>query len=342
MGIGVDAAADGEYEVTVQIAQPSNLKFMSGGDNQDAYFNASSTGIGIQQQMHQFETELSREIYNGHMEMIVIGKEAAEGGLEQIMDYFYRESEARFNIPIVIADGKASDLLDVELKLERLPVSRLAGMLSTNRVDMVVRKITMDDFLRNAVSNSSATLPIIEQLEEGALETKGVAVFDKYKMVGELDQEQARSMLILTNKYGGGIATIELPDNGVFTFEITKSSASVKPECENGELSVNAEVYLEFRVSDVSEIGELYSDEARHNAEKMVNAAMFERLADVITRSRELNADVFDFADIIYCRYPRESESSIKNWDEEFRNLPVSISVTSKMYSSGAVLKNIQ
>ncbi len=106
MGIGIDVGEnEGEYTVTAQIAKPRDLKFNSSGDS-EAYFNLKSSGNDIQTQLRDIDNELSRMLYTGHMEMILISEDAAKQGLITILDYFYRSVKSRFNIPIVITKGK--------------------------------------------------------------------------------------------------------------------------------------------------------------------------------------------------------------------------------------------
>jgi Ger(x)C family germination protein len=345
MGIGVDSAdaAEDGFRVTLQIAQPGRLK-AAGVSGQDAYFNVYSSGQTMQLRMSEFERMLSREVYTGHTEMAVIGEDAARNGLGQVMEYFFRSPEARISVPMIIARGKASDMLGMAVKLEKLPVTRLAGMISTqlsDTLDTAAERVTLESFMSAVKSRTAATVPLFGRYGEDSVEILGMAVFDGAAMVGELDTNQSRTMLALRNKYRGGIEWCELPGGGMLTYVITGSEAKLRPKYEDGGFSMEVSLNAEFVLSEETRQGEQADLGARLEIERLVSEALTERIADTLSHSRELGADVCGFGDAIYRKYPGESRELLSDWGSAYRYLPVSITVDTVMYSSGATIKSI-
>jgi spore germination protein KC len=50
-----------------------------------------------------------------------------------------------------------------------------------------------------------------------------------------------------------------------------------------------------------------------------------------------MHADIFNFAEVFYRKYPKEWEQAKDKWDEVFPNVEVHIQVASKLLSPGIV-----
>lgn len=342
MGISVDFAEGGEkYLVTAQIAVPSQLKSDSAG-SEKAYINVAAEGAGIQATLHEFESSLSRKIYTGHTELIIFSEEVAKSGLSPVLDYFYRSSEARFSVPIIIAEGKAADLLDTKVDLEKMPVSRILGILANHGSDVIMSRTTMGDLLREMVTkNSATTLALFSTIDERPAMNKA-ALIKGDKMIGSLSIEQQHYELLVNGEYEEGIIVCKINDDKVVSFRITKCVTEQDLKYENGEFSADIDIYITAQISGVTFGGEEYTTEARKEIEQILHDFVTDRIMEVLQITKDMNADTVGFCEMLYRKYPRESKELLENWDENYKNFPINVMVSAKLTATGAVQERIK
>ena len=210
MGIGIDKGEGDEmFEVTVQIVRISGLK-SSGGEGQGmgaggkAYINICRSGEGIQMPMRDIARFIDRELYTGHNQVIVIGSEVAKGNIAPILDFFIRSADGRFTVALLIAKGRAYDILDHSSEMENLPATYLQSLIGERANGGNAPDATMISFLRDMLSSTTApTIPIVEVVEDEKGEAQviliGMGVFRGAGMCGVLRPEEAQAVLAVKN-----------------------------------------------------------------------------------------------------------------------------------------------
>ena len=119
MGVAIDkAVAEGETELTIQMANPSeksgsDSKEKNGGSETKPFINVSSTGRNINYIVREMQNKMSRMIYVAHSQVIILGEELAKSGVRDVLDFFARAPEARMTLYVIVAKGKARDMLDI-------------------------------------------------------------------------------------------------------------------------------------------------------------------------------------------------------------------------------------
>lgn len=111
---GVDTTDDGQWIVSYQIIVPSAITSGtggSGGSSQPASYVFSVKAKTFNQAWSYSTMDSSRRIYIAHNRVIYIGKKAAEKGLDHLVDFYLRNTEARELVTMVITEGLASDIL---------------------------------------------------------------------------------------------------------------------------------------------------------------------------------------------------------------------------------------
>ena len=131
-GIALDVSLEkeGEMDISLQIANTQ-----SGGASSSESSNASEskplvlkdTSRTITAAIKKINRETSRTIFFHHLQVIVISLELAKKDVNEYIDYFLRDNQARLETPIYLVDGRAEDVLTAELSQEKMTSLFLAN-----------------------------------------------------------------------------------------------------------------------------------------------------------------------------------------------------------------------
>ena len=119
-GIAIDKSEDG-FEVSVLISNARKAQVSTKeGESQTSVY--SENGKTITEALRNINLKFPKEIYIGHLSVIVINEEIAKEGLYPILDYFLREPESSKRFYSIIArDCKAKEVISVLSPLESFP-----------------------------------------------------------------------------------------------------------------------------------------------------------------------------------------------------------------------------
>ena len=111
-GIGVDPGpTEGEITVVYQVVNPSASSGTLGvSSTMTPFMTLQTSAKTIYAAIRKSSREISRKLYFGHLQVIVIHSELAEkSGIKDLLDMMYRDPEIREDIPVVIAKGQKTD-----------------------------------------------------------------------------------------------------------------------------------------------------------------------------------------------------------------------------------------
>ncbi len=335
--------------LTAQVVKASELgsgtttKGNSSGGK--AYVNVSYTDNSVLAAVRELTRMQNRRLYFAHNEVLIFSSELAKKDIAEGLDVFMRDYETRMNINLLISKDKASEILDENVELEKIPaihISRLMGNQKSNSETVVV---TLRDFAIATLSGSSAPVaPMVELYESDGkkyAKLEGTAVFKKGKMIGELNKEQTRGILWVTNKAQSGEKTVDTPW-GQVTLEVLHSSSDLKPvKGEDGTIRMKLTIDVE---------GAIQGNETTENMSIPENVAMLKGkmknavrsdVEGALVQARTLSADVFGFGEAIHRKYPEEWEKMKGNWDQEFPKIGMDVQINAELSSEGGLVKPV-
>jgi spore germination protein KC len=218
VGTALDVCEQPEsLKLTAQMVKASKMGAgggSQGGAGEKAYVNISYADKGVLSAVREITHMQNRRLYFAHNKVLIISSDLAKQDIEEGLDPFTRDYEARMNIHILISRGKASEILEEVPDLEKVPALHLVGMINHQKLNSETVVVTLRDFNIATLSGSTAPVaPIVELYtsEEGKKKAKldGTAVFKQGKMIGELDTLQTRGLLWVTDKAQSGALTVD-------------------------------------------------------------------------------------------------------------------------------------
>lgn len=352
MGIGIDKGKETvPVGMTIQIANVSGIKSASmqggsGAASNASFFNLKESGKSISEVTRTFTRKLNRKLFFAHNQVIIFGKDAAEDGIDKYMDFFLRYRETRLLVWILVAKGSASDILNVEPRLETNPGANIAELIKNEQNISQLPAVNLKDFASRMMSKTTAPIaPIIEVSKDNNKKIaylSDTAVFKKYKMVGTLDKKETRGLLWGINKVKNGIIVLKEEDgNDSVTIAITHATSKISSKIKDKEPTIKIEIKAEGDLEEQTSSKDLANPKAFEILEKSMEKSIKEEVMASLEKSRELNADIFGFGDIIYQHYPKQWSKIEKDWDEIYPVIHVDVSVDAKLRKTGRITKPI-
>jgi spore germination protein KC len=352
-GIGIDLAEEpGKVLLTAQIILPKKVAAPDtggvggggeiGGKGQTVLI---SKGIGetVYDAINNFAADIPRRLFWSHTQVIVIGKEAAEQGVRPWLDFFIRDPEPREAVWILVADGKAGDILKSKSEIEDIPAMAIAHLIEARISNSQTSGATLGDFTTRLTSKTTAPVATYIKLsdeKEPKVQLSGTAVFKKDKLVGVLDKAQTRGYLWVKGKVRGGIVLVKFPkDNSKTTLEVIRSKSTVTPKILGGEISLKIEIDEEANLESQSSLENLETATGLALLEKQQDSAIRNEILAALEKARQLNTDFFGFGDIVHHKFPREWKKLELRWDQIFPLIKVTIQVKTKIRQVGLVTK---
>ncbi len=343
MGFGIDKGEkEDEIDITAQIANTNTIatseKSGGGGGEKKPYLNLSSRGEYVFPSIRASVTKSGARLYMAHNYVVLFGEDIARRGVGNYMDFFLRDHELRLDMHLLVARGRAEDVLDVDAGFQSIPALHINDLIRAQQQLSTGMTVTILDFMNRLAENRSAPLlPMIEidsARGNDVLRMTGTAVFDKDKMVGTLSETETRGFLWCADAVGQAVVVAH-PGNDSVGIEVTHASGSIAADCaENGEvtmvLRVRAEGSLGSQRGNENYTEKEYTDELL----RAFAAEIEGEIRACLDKAKLLKRDIFGFSDVLYRHHPARWEEMK---DAPFYDLPVRIEIETKLDTSGRI-----
>lgn len=356
--IGVDyVEIEGEpkWQVTMEIYHPEALaptgvSGMSGGKsgNRPISWVVTSLGNTVDEAINHISSRTPRVLFFAHTRLIILGREAVENyNLEEILSLFLSSQEARLRNWLLIADGKAQEVLLAGPEMEPIRAEELEEMIRQTREKLSKAEVlnlrdvgeslalSGKDVVTGRVEVFKAPEPPTRLFIPGQESVRqtfrldGAAVFSKGDFAGWLGDLETRGYLFTVGKAKMTIVPIDLNHDDIFdaNVRILKASSKITPEINGGELkmkvAIQAEGHLEgFFPGDFQVTPAFFEEVGRKTAMELKKDVL-----SAINKAKEYRADIFGFGERVYRHQPKYWHLVKEQWRDYFVSLPVEVEV---------------
>lgn len=358
-GISVDFK-DNKYIVSYMIA---NAKKSQGESNKQESSSVVYSGKGdsISSAYMDLNSKNSKIPYISHLEVIVIGEEAARKGVIDILDFLMRNPESRKEFFVVLSKGTtASSILETLSPLESFPSQNIANNIISNKEDqstIVVEEYSdfVSKFLKDGIQPILSGIEIEGNKEEGKnqsslesttpssnIKIDTIGIFKNDKLVGWANQLETIGINILNNEVGSVLLEAKC-DNEYMASTLTNIKTSTDFSFEKN--------IPKFKLNIVAD-GALVEINCKKNIKKTevikeLQEQFQQSLKDILLKSLNLaqksyNSDIFGFGEMIYKKNFKKWNEIKANWDNEvFPELEFDIEVKIALSSKGSFEQTI-
>ncbi|WP_197031376.1 Ger(x)C family spore germination protein [Bacillus sp. UNC438CL73TsuS30] len=352
MATGIDKGKNHSIELSVQVfiprpAEGGQQSGMSSGTSSGQTFVRSAEGKTIADAMARLQEELTRKIFWGQNEVLVIGEKLAKEGVSDQIDFWVRHSEPRIRADVFVSKGKAKQILESMPELERDIAKQLRQMVKTQ----IGVKVTVKSLAQMLSSESeAAVLPWVEELPPthlGSYKKKipfvnGVAVLKGDKMVGRLDDKATRGILWPRNEMDSGVITISFKNEpGYISLNLLRSHNQLVPSIKKGKwkMLVKTDAGLDV-IQNTTNLNLMKTENIKEAEYRAIQAIEKREQLAFLEVQKKLNADIFGFAEAFQREYPEVWKTKKNEWNKIFQEVVISFNTNVQIEKTGLASGN--
>jgi spore germination protein KC len=345
--MGLDNGKDGNIIVSDQILYPMAVAPKEGGGGQRAPVALmAGTGAGVQQAVRKMSMKVSKKIYTGHTQLLVISEDVARSGIIKWLDHFARDHEYRRDFYVIIAKGaSAIDILKVFTPFDALPANKLRDSLEASSnawgasaairfgelLSLLMTKGQEPVLSGVALEGKTKQGAAKENVERIYVSTNlvytGLAVFKKDKLVGWLNEEDSLGVNIVRGKVKSSSISIPCPEsNGQAFFEPIRTNAKTKATLQDDKPVIRVKVSGEGNMSDTQCPIDMSNQDVIRDLEGLINKKINEIVeSSVKTAQIKYKSDIFGFGRAVERTIPQYWYKVEKEWDAIFPDVQVNV-----------------
>lgn len=354
VGVAIDKAED-QLQLSIQVVDPGEATAKKArGASPVTLFQ--STGSTIFEAMRKMTKESPRKIYMSHIRILIISEELAREGIANVLDFISRDHELRNDFYIIVArKSRAYNLLTVMTALEKISAINIYDSLeASEKVWAPTRKIMLDELIGNLISpgeqavltgaqvvgpadgSTNGNVERIDPLEQ--VQFSNLAVFDDDRLVGWLNEAESKAYNYITNRVKSTVGEIQCDDGGKLAFEVVRTHSIVKGSVNNGRPAIDIKVRMEINVAEVACHIDLTNPQTFEQI-RQKSGAQVKTLIDEAINSvqHEYKVDIFGFGQVIRRAAPKLWKQIKNEWDTYFVDLPVNVTVDSRVRRTGTL-----
>lgn len=343
MGVGLDADPSGQtLQVTAQAAKAADMGKTEGGSG-PAYWNLNSSGTDPFTALRRMTGQAGKQLYLSHNQVLVIGRELAEQGVQDALDYFLRDRENRTNVWVIVADGTAADLLDFEPAMERLPARQLAEQIKSRSDTGEWPAVDLLEFTNQLMERSRAPVaPLVALIQDGDAQTAqvvGTAVFRDDQMTGSLNAAETRGMLWSTGEVESAALQADLEGDQIAVEMVSATGALAPVLGEDGSVTMRVEIHAEGYISAQSGDRNFADPQNVDRLEESLCQTIRAEVEAAFQKAQALRTDIYGLGNRIHEKYPHIWEQLEENWHDRFSQVTLETKVDVRVSSTGRLVE---
>ncbi|WNS44069.1 Ger(x)C family spore germination protein [Paenibacillus sp. MMS20-IR301] len=336
MGSGIDLTEDGLIEVSYQIALPTGIpSAVKSGGSQKQVVVISAKGNDLQEALGRIQAQMSRFIYFGHREIMLIGENCARHGLNQIQDLFTRYPETRFNSYVLTTyGGTAKEILNAPYPMELIPALAISKIQNSRLSFSVKLDKFLEAFSTPGISPVTAAIRIIHKgTDKESIVIDRAAVYQGNTLKGFIPPDELELLRWwIDDPYRLGFTMQIEPEDknykGTVSIKSSKSSVKIHSKIIDGrpEAKVNFRIVVKA-VSNNTKL-DLNNVKDRTFVEKKFAVHLHTKFIQMLNLvQKDLKTDIFGIGEDLHIEHPYVWKKIKDSWSELFPEIPVSIEV---------------
>ncbi|ACT01752.1 Ger(x)C family spore germination protein [Paenibacillus sp. JDR-2] len=342
IGTGIDSAGEDMLEVSHQIAVPSQLSGSSkgGSGDSDSFIIISAKGRSVFEANEKVQKKLSRRLMTSHRALIAISQEFIEkNDANKLLDKLNRDPANNQRDTIILIKGSAKEFMKIKHPLEQLSSIATSKELRINGMN----KYSIRQFIIELTEKGTRILIPLLQIDNNdeigkdkahLVQFAGYAVLDKdLKIKGILnDREGSRAIWMIGKGTFQGMTIPWKDGNGTVSFRLThleRQIHSLNPK--QILLTVKAQAYLLDNTTplDMSEVDNMIE------LKKYLDEKIQTDFQATLNKIQRWGPDIFGIGEYLHRKHPYWWKTQNHNWDENFKNIRVSVKANIQLRSTG-------
>jgi spore germination protein KC len=346
--LGIDIEKD-EFVVSSEIVNPKKI----GGTSTSGGNSPEETSIvvykvkakTIRDAINKMVLESPKALYVGHVNLLVIGEEAAKKGLKEFMDYFMRDTESRKIFTTVVVKGdKAINAIKILQPLESITSSNIQSSFDAAKQTYgTISNMQFDEIAMCLYTPGRqptiAAIQIFGSPEEGEKNTNlsttqsrttikivGTGILKNDKLIDYIDEKEGLFYTLLRSKTNTLSLSFPCDDNkhyGNVVMDGIKSDVKVSIKKNKPNVSIN--VIGKAALTEYNCKINLREPKNINKIEEMISKELNKNIKNVIKKVQGFNSDIFGFGEKLYRNNYKYWKKFEDKWDKIFPTIPVKV-----------------
>lgn len=359
-GMSIDKQ-DEEYTIGVLVANSKKQEASSKeGESQTIVYEGK--GNSVMEAFYNIDLESPKQLYIGHLAIVLIDENIAKNEIEKISDILIRSPESRKNFYVAVAkDAKASDILKITSPLESYPSESVSmNLKNASTYQGISTDLTYSEFIASMLTTGiSPTLPSItiegdvdkgekqDNLKTTDPETKvkldTLAIFRNTKFIGYVSKEESKMINILNKRTKYAMETIQYQDSRV-VFHLSNFKITRKAELKDKTPVLTITFKATAAINEINTNANLSDPNTIQEIQTGLEQKMTKQIQNTIdAMQKRYKTDIFGFGNLFYQKYPDYFKEVESKWnEEEFQKVKTKINMNIDLETKGSLEQTIR
>lgn len=310
VGLAIDAEGD-ELVVSAQILIPQKP-----GSDSKTNNVVSAKSKTISGAMNILSKETSLVISLSHSSLLIIGKDAFDKGVYNILDYLNRNAFISENVLLVTSLEKAGDILRTKVAFSDMSSYYAQRTISGYGDYLGVPKVSIKEFMFKYYNEGGANaLAILEKVEteskdkddqpEYLFDLSKTAIFKKNKFIFNADKESSEGMSYYFGNLQNGSIFVEGENKESIEVYITKKTEKKKVDLDTLTFTVeiNLTLIIEEIISKDNTERPVEVDKLKDSETEKIKEKVKKSVTKAFVECQKEGVDIYDAYGIFYGKY---------------------------------------
>ena len=346
---------DNNFYVIAEVINPIKQQDASSSNN-SPFVNYNSSSSSLQDAFRKVVLESPRQLYAAQLEIIVLSEEVVNNHLEEVLEYFARDPEARTEIKIIVAKTEDSTkAITLQTLLTSLSSSNIINSLDLqSKVLGMAYPVTLNELLNMYIDPYlEVVLPsmtlygnyeigdekenITTSSPKAIVKIDGSTITKDNKILGYLDLEESKILNLINGKLKETIIKMNYYD-GYIIFEPNRIKVSRELDIKNNIIKINISGYS--KTKEIQSNINLKDPKEVKKLNKALNMELEKKITDTFNSIREkYGTDVFGFQELYYRTNYKYFKENCTNWYENiYPKIKLEVKANVRLYEKGNTL----
>lgn len=350
---------DNNFYVIAEVINPIKQQDASSSNN-SPFVNYNSSSSSLQDAFRKIVLESPRQLYAAQLEIIVLSEEVVNNHLEEVLEYFARNPEARTEIKMIVAKTEDSTkAITLQTLLTSLSSSNIINSLDLqSKVLGMAYPVTLNELLNMYIDPYlEVVLPsmtlygnyeigdekenITTSSPKAIVKIDGSTITKDNKILGYLDLEESKTLNLINGKLKETIIKMNYYD-GYIIFEPNRIKVSRELDIKNNIIKINISGYS--KTKEIQSNINLKDPKEVEKLNKALNMELEKKITDTFNSIREkYGTDVFGFQELYYRTNYKYFKENCTNWYEDiYPKIKLEVKANVRLYEKGNTLGGLR
>lgn len=351
----VDRTEDGQVELTLGVPLPNRMiPGEAGGTGQPQggpFSFVTRRAENLSQALNLIDIDLPRDITFGQTRVFVIGRREAEHGLDEVVEFVFRQPSFRLSASLFVTPGEVREIIETPMVFERI----LSDILRKYVTNHHVLDTTVKDYKLALYQGGDILVPLLhfrdlpgmaqeDPKKNRWLGSGGAAIFSGGKMTRiELTPLEQRTALWISSQLKNTMISIPSPTDGKeMSFYIEGIKTSIEPKVKGDQLAFrvvsSAKAYVASSLSQI----DLKNPQVLLQLEELLGKDVEEKFIQVLDKTRKARSDAFLMSQYLDWSHPEIWHKMQDQWKNYYaKELPIEVDVKIKLNRTGGVFRSV-